>query len=129
MQDAKSVGVSNHDMIHGLEVSMRIAHLPEHSQIGSKSDHRIEIVRMGERPSSQKVIHDQLDRDLTLPIRVLINGGSESSVQKIRGKLCEQISRDNLDFAGQTFDLNCPADWDTVDRTDVDAANIWLLTQ
>src|SRR5229473_4857115 len=107
-------------MIHGVELRMRIAHLPEHSQIGSQSDHRIEIVRVGEWSSAQKVIHDQLDCDLTLSIRVLINGGSKSSIQKIRGKLSEQISRDNLDSARQTFDLNCPADWDTVHRADVD---------
>src|SRR6266404_4176939 len=116
-------------MIHRAGVRMRIAHLPEHSQIGSKSDHRIEIVRMWERSSSQKVIHDQLDCDLTLSVWVLINGGGESSIQEIRSKLSEQVSRDNLDLARHAFDLNCPADWDTVDRTDVDAAKVLLFTQ
>src|SRR5713101_2750427 len=116
-------------MIHGVELRMRIAHLPEHSQIRPQSDHRIEIVRVWEWSSAQKVIHDQLDCDLTLSVRVLINRGSKSSIQKIRGKLGEQVSGDNLDFARHTLDLNCPADRDTVDRTDVNAAQVLLFTQ
>ncbi len=116
-------------MIQRVGVRIRIAHLPEHSQIGPQSDHRIEIVRVREWSSAQKVIHDQLDCDLPLSVWVLINGGRESSIQKIWSKLSEQVGRDNLDLARHAFDLNCPADWDTVDRTDVDAAKVLLVTQ
>src|SRR5260370_25100537 len=116
-------------MIPGLGVGMRIAHLPEHSQIGSKSAHLLARVRVREWSSAQKVVNDQVDCDLTLSVWILINGRGESPVQKVWGELSNHVSRDNLDFARQTFDLNCPADRDTVHRTDVNAAKVSLFTQ
>lgn len=83
---------------------------------------------MREWLSVKKVINDELNSDLALAVGILIDRCAQGPIHEVRSDLSKEVGRDNLDFARLSRYLDSPADRNTIDGTDVDAAKILLFS-